>query len=81
MSMYGGTIIPPHPPMGEAPGGPMYNGLHSADPAWNPIMNVVSNSAETAETQQVCVCVWSTPINIIHLFSPLLSLPLLWFCN
>uniref|UniRef100_A0A8C8ISB0 K Homology domain-containing protein n=1 Tax=Oncorhynchus tshawytscha TaxID=74940 RepID=A0A8C8ISB0_ONCTS len=67
MSMYGGTIIPPHPPMGEAPGGPMYNGLHSADPAWNPIMNVVSNSAETAETQQVWPGTWAPHVGNVHL--------------
>ncbi|XP_029527565.2 ankyrin repeat and KH domain-containing protein 1-like [Oncorhynchus nerka] len=67
MSMYGGTIIPPHPPMGEAPGGPMYNGLHSADPAWNPIMNVVPNSAETAETQQVWPGTWAPHVGNVHL--------------
>ncbi|XP_038860998.1 ankyrin repeat and KH domain-containing protein 1-like isoform X1 [Salvelinus namaycush] len=67
MSMYGGTIIPPHPPMGEAPGGPMYNGLHSADPAWNPIMNVVSNAAETAETQQVWPGTWAPHVGNVHL--------------
>uniref|UniRef100_A0A8C7S313 Ankyrin repeat and KH domain containing 1 n=1 Tax=Oncorhynchus mykiss TaxID=8022 RepID=A0A8C7S313_ONCMY len=53
ISMYGGTMIPPHPPMGEAPGGPVYNGLHNADPAWNPIMKVVSNSADNSDPQQV----------------------------
>lgn len=68
ISMYGGTMIPPHPPMEEAPGGPVYNGLHNADPAWNPIMKVVSNSADNSDPQQV-----STPVNILHLFSPLLS--------
>ncbi|XP_036845532.1 ankyrin repeat and KH domain-containing protein 1-like isoform X5 [Oncorhynchus mykiss] len=67
LPMYGGTIIPPHPPMGEAPGGPMYNGLHSADPAWNPIMNVVSNSAETAETQQVWPGTWAPHVGNVHL--------------
>lgn len=53
MSMYGGTMIPPHPQMAEAPGGPVYNGLHTSDPAWNPILKVVPNSAESSDPQQV----------------------------
>uniref|UniRef100_A0A672STS4 Ankyrin repeat and KH domain-containing protein 1-like n=1 Tax=Sinocyclocheilus grahami TaxID=75366 RepID=A0A672STS4_SINGR len=40
MSMYGGAMIPPHPQMVEGPGGPVYNGLHTSDPAWNPILKV-----------------------------------------
>lgn len=53
MSMYGGTMIPPHPQMAEAPGGPMYNGLHTTDPAWNPILKVVPSSADNSDPQQV----------------------------
>ncbi|RXM36305.1 Ankyrin repeat and KH domain-containing protein 1 [Acipenser ruthenus] len=52
MSMYGGAMMPPHPTMAEGPGGQMYNGLHTADPAWNPILKVVPNSAENADPQQ-----------------------------
>ncbi|KAG9346766.1 hypothetical protein JZ751_007083, partial [Albula glossodonta] len=52
LSMYGGAMIPPHPPMAEGPGGPIYNGLHTADPNWNPILKVVPNSAENSDPQQ-----------------------------
>lgn len=46
-------MIPPHPQMAEGPGGPVYNGLHTSDPAWNPILKVVPNSAENSDPQQV----------------------------
>lgn len=52
MSVYGGTMLPPHPPMAEGPGGPMYNGLHTADPAWSPIIKVVPNNADNSDPQQ-----------------------------
>uniref|UniRef100_A0A8C5WYX6 Ankyrin repeat and KH domain containing 1 n=1 Tax=Laticauda laticaudata TaxID=8630 RepID=A0A8C5WYX6_LATLA len=51
ISMYGGTIIPSHPQLADGPGGPLFNGLHTPDPAWNPMIKVVQNSAE-------CGCVW-----------------------
>ena len=53
MSMYGGTMLPPHPTMAEGPGGPMYNGLHTGDPAWSPIIKVVPNNADNSDQQQV----------------------------
>uniref|UniRef100_A0A3P8T2I2 Ankyrin repeat and KH domain containing 1 n=1 Tax=Amphiprion percula TaxID=161767 RepID=A0A3P8T2I2_AMPPE len=52
MSMYGGTMLPPHPPMAEGPGGPMYNGLHAGDPSWSPIIKVVPNNADNSDPQQ-----------------------------
>lgn len=55
MSMYGGTMLPPHPTMAEGPGGPMYNGLHAGhagDPAWSPIIKVVPNNADNSDPQQ-----------------------------
>lgn len=52
MSVYSGTMLPPHPPMAEGPGGPMYNGLHTADPAWSPIIKVVPNNADSSDPQQ-----------------------------
>lgn len=55
MSVYSGTMLPPHPPMAEGPGGPMYNGLPTADPAWSPIIKVVPNNADNSDPQQqVC---------------------------
>uniref|UniRef100_A0A673XI14 Ankyrin repeat and KH domain containing 1 n=1 Tax=Salmo trutta TaxID=8032 RepID=A0A673XI14_SALTR len=67
ISMYGGTMIHPHPPMEEAPGGPVYNGLHNADPAWNPIMKVVSNSADNSDPQQVWPGTWAPHVGNVHL--------------
>ncbi|XP_076836870.1 ankyrin repeat and KH domain-containing protein 1 isoform X2 [Brachyhypopomus gauderio] len=67
MSMYGGTMIPPHPQMAEAPGGPMYNGLHTTDPAWNPILKVVPNSAENTDPQQVWPGTWAPHVGNVHL--------------
>lgn len=52
MSMYGGTMLPPHPPMADGPGGPMFNGLHTGDPAWSPIIKVVPNNADNTDPQQ-----------------------------
>uniref|UniRef100_A0A670Y5D5 Ankyrin repeat and KH domain containing 1 n=1 Tax=Pseudonaja textilis TaxID=8673 RepID=A0A670Y5D5_PSETE len=54
ISMYGGTIIPSHPQLADGPGGPLFNGLHTPDPAWNPMIKVVQNSAECTDAQQCC---------------------------
>uniref|UniRef100_A0A3B1K805 Ankyrin repeat and KH domain containing 1 n=1 Tax=Astyanax mexicanus TaxID=7994 RepID=A0A3B1K805_ASTMX len=67
MSMYGGTILPPHPQMTEGPGGPMYNGLHTTDPSWNPILKVVPNSAENSDPQQVWPGTWAPHVGNVHL--------------
>ncbi|XP_030636876.1 ankyrin repeat and KH domain-containing protein 1 isoform X2 [Chanos chanos] len=67
MSMYGGTMIPPHPPMAEGPGAPMYNGIHTTDPAWNPILKVVPNSAENSDPQQVWPGTWAPHVGNVHL--------------
>ncbi|XP_058852021.1 ankyrin repeat and KH domain-containing protein 1-like isoform X8 [Acipenser ruthenus] len=67
MSMYGGAMMPPHPTMAEGPGGQMYNGLHTADPAWNPILKVVPNSTENADPQQVWTGTWAPHIGNVHL--------------
>lgn len=45
-------MLPPHPPMAEGPGGPMYNGLHAGDPAWSPVIKVVPNNADNSDPQQ-----------------------------
>lgn len=50
MSMYGGPMLPPHPPMADGQG--MYNGLHAGDPAWSPIIKVVPNNADSSDSQQ-----------------------------
>ncbi|XP_056899126.1 ankyrin repeat and KH domain-containing protein 1 isoform X1 [Takifugu flavidus] len=68
MSVYGGTMLPPHPPMAEGPGGPMYNGLHTADPAWSPIIKVVPNNADNSDPQQqVWPGTWAPHVGNVHL--------------
>uniref|UniRef100_A0A673U4H7 K Homology domain-containing protein n=1 Tax=Suricata suricatta TaxID=37032 RepID=A0A673U4H7_SURSU len=52
ISMYGGTIIPSHPQLADVPGGPLFNGLHNPEPAWNPMIKVIQNSAECTDAQQ-----------------------------
>ncbi|XP_075397780.1 ankyrin repeat and KH domain-containing protein 1 isoform X11 [Tenrec ecaudatus] len=51
ISMYGGTIIPSHPQL-DVPGGPLFNGLHNPDPAWNPMIKVIQNTTECTDAQQ-----------------------------
>uniref|UniRef100_A0A3Q1FCF3 K Homology domain-containing protein n=1 Tax=Acanthochromis polyacanthus TaxID=80966 RepID=A0A3Q1FCF3_9TELE len=68
MSMYGGTMLPPHPPMAEGPGGPMYNGLHAGDPSWSPIIKVVPNNADNSDPQQqVWPGTWAPHVGNVHL--------------
>ncbi|XP_038185419.1 ankyrin repeat and KH domain-containing protein 1 isoform X8 [Arvicola amphibius] len=55
ISMYGGTIIPSHPQLADVPGGPLFNGLHNSDHAWNPMIKVIQNSTECTDAQQASV--------------------------
>uniref|UniRef100_A0A672V5R0 Ankyrin repeat and KH domain containing 1 n=1 Tax=Strigops habroptila TaxID=2489341 RepID=A0A672V5R0_STRHB len=64
ISMYGGTLIPSHPQLADGPGGPLFNGLHTPDPAWNPMIKVVQNSTECTDAQQV---VWLLSSNFAYL--------------
>uniref|UniRef100_A0A8C7QX56 Ankyrin repeat and KH domain containing 1 n=1 Tax=Oncorhynchus mykiss TaxID=8022 RepID=A0A8C7QX56_ONCMY len=66
MSIYGGTMLPPNPPMGEGPGGAMFNGLHAADPAWSPIIKVVPNNADNTDPQQVWPGTWPPHVHLNH---------------
>nr|XP_020447407.1 LOW QUALITY PROTEIN: ankyrin repeat and KH domain-containing protein 1-like [Monopterus albus] len=66
MPVYGGAMLP-HPPM-DGPGGPIYNGLHASDPAWNPIIKVVPNSADNSDPQQqVWPGTWAPHVGNVHL--------------
>uniref|UniRef100_A0A8C6XDF0 Ankyrin repeat and KH domain containing 1 n=1 Tax=Naja naja TaxID=35670 RepID=A0A8C6XDF0_NAJNA len=67
ISMYGGTIIPSHPQLADGPGGPLFNGLHTPDPAWNPMIKVVQNSAECTDAQQIWPGTWAPHIGNMHL--------------
>ncbi|XP_062333077.1 ankyrin repeat and KH domain-containing protein 1-like isoform X2 [Osmerus eperlanus] len=66
MSMYGGTMLPPHPPMAEGPGAAMYNGLHTPDPAWSPIIKVVPNNTDSSDPQQVWPGTWAPHVHLNH---------------
>uniref|UniRef100_A0A8D0HIR2 K Homology domain-containing protein n=1 Tax=Sphenodon punctatus TaxID=8508 RepID=A0A8D0HIR2_SPHPU len=67
ISMYGGTIIPSHPQLADGPGGPLFNGLHTPDPAWNPMIKVVQNSTDCTDAQQIWPGTWAPHIGNMHL--------------
>uniref|UniRef100_A0A803SSH6 Ankyrin repeat and KH domain containing 1 n=1 Tax=Anolis carolinensis TaxID=28377 RepID=A0A803SSH6_ANOCA len=67
ISMYGGTIVPSHPQLADGPGGPLFNGLHTPDPAWNPMIKVVQNSTECTDAQQIWPGTWAPHIGNMHL--------------
>ncbi|XP_049686048.1 ankyrin repeat and KH domain-containing protein 1 isoform X13 [Accipiter gentilis] len=70
ISMYGGTLIPSHPQLADGPGGPLFNGLHTPDPAWNPMIKVVQNSTECTDAQQIWPGTWAPHIGNMHLKYP-----------
>uniref|UniRef100_A0A8B9PZQ8 Ankyrin repeat domain-containing protein 17 n=1 Tax=Apteryx owenii TaxID=8824 RepID=A0A8B9PZQ8_APTOW len=45
-SVYGNAMIPPVAPITDGTGGPIFNGPHAADPSWNSLIKMVSNSTE-----------------------------------
>uniref|UniRef100_A0A674JWK9 Ankyrin repeat and KH domain containing 1 n=1 Tax=Terrapene triunguis TaxID=2587831 RepID=A0A674JWK9_9SAUR len=67
ISMYGGALIPSHPQLADGPGGPLFNGLHTPDPAWNPMIKVVQNSTECTDAQQIWPGTWAPHIGNMHL--------------
>ncbi|XP_057589246.1 ankyrin repeat and KH domain-containing protein 1 isoform X5 [Hippopotamus amphibius kiboko] len=74
ISMYGGTIIPSHPQLADVPGGPLFNGLHNPDPAWNPMIKVIQNSTECTDAQQASLLP-SVPALKGEISSPQLTRP------
>uniref|UniRef100_A0A6I8NL66 Ankyrin repeat domain-containing protein 17 n=1 Tax=Ornithorhynchus anatinus TaxID=9258 RepID=A0A6I8NL66_ORNAN len=52
-SVYGNAMIPPVAPIADGAGGPIFNGPHAADPAWNSLIKMVSNSTENNGPQTV----------------------------
>ncbi|XP_068089519.1 ankyrin repeat domain-containing protein 17 isoform X2 [Hyperolius riggenbachi] len=65
-SMYGNAMIPPVAPMPDGPGGPIYNGPHAADPSWNSLIKMVSNSTENGP-QTVWTGTWTPHMNSVHM--------------
>uniref|UniRef100_A0A803WCG3 Ankyrin repeat and KH domain containing 1 n=1 Tax=Ficedula albicollis TaxID=59894 RepID=A0A803WCG3_FICAL len=61
-------LHPPVLPLADGPGGPLFNGLHTPDPAWNPMIKVVQNSTECTDAQQVIwPGTWAPHIGNMHL--------------
>ncbi|XP_063776162.1 ankyrin repeat domain-containing protein 17 isoform X2 [Pseudophryne corroboree] len=65
-SMYGNAMIPPVAPMPDGTGGPIYNGPHAADPSWNSLIKMVSNSTENGP-QTVWTGTWNPHMNSVHM--------------
>uniref|UniRef100_A0A8C0VLQ7 Ankyrin repeat domain 17 n=1 Tax=Cyanistes caeruleus TaxID=156563 RepID=A0A8C0VLQ7_CYACU len=59
-SVYGNAIIPPVAPITDGTGGPIFNGPHAADPSWNSLIKMVSNSTENNGPQTVIVAALCT---------------------
>ncbi|XP_073456549.1 ankyrin repeat domain-containing protein 17 isoform X3 [Aquarana catesbeiana] len=65
-SMYGNAMIPPVGPMPDGTGGTIYNGPHAADPSWNSLIKMVSNSTENGP-QTVWTGTWTPHMNSVHM--------------
>lgn len=52
-SVYGNAMIPPVAPITDGTAGPIFNGPHAADPSWNSLIKMVSNSTENNGPQTV----------------------------
>ncbi|KAM9329753.1 ankyrin repeat domain-containing protein 17 [Gastrophryne carolinensis] len=65
-SMYGNAMIPPVAPMPDGAGGAIFNGPHAADPSWNSLIKMVSNSTENGP-QTVWTGAWTPHMNSVHM--------------
>uniref|UniRef100_A0A8C5P634 Ankyrin repeat domain-containing protein 17 n=1 Tax=Leptobrachium leishanense TaxID=445787 RepID=A0A8C5P634_9ANUR len=65
-SMYGNAMIPPVAQMPDGTGGPIFNGPHAADPSWNSLIKMVSNSTENGP-QTVWTGTWTPHMNSVHM--------------
>ncbi|XP_053796089.1 ankyrin repeat domain-containing protein 17 isoform X9 [Vidua macroura] len=66
-SVYGNAIIPPVAPITDGTGGPIFNGPHAADPSWNSLIKMVSNSTENNGPQTVWTGTWTPHMNSVHM--------------
>ncbi|XP_039557819.1 ankyrin repeat domain-containing protein 17 isoform X6 [Passer montanus] len=66
-SVYGNAIIPPIAPITDGTGGPIFNGPHAADPSWNSLIKMVSNSTENNGPQTVWTGTWTPHMNSVHM--------------
>ncbi|XP_064917737.1 ankyrin repeat domain-containing protein 17 isoform X8 [Columba livia] len=66
-SVYGNAMIPPVAPITDGTGGPIFNGPHAADPSWNSLIKMVSNSTENSGPQTVWTGTWTPHMNSVHM--------------
>uniref|UniRef100_A0A452IE74 Ankyrin repeat domain-containing protein 17 n=1 Tax=Gopherus agassizii TaxID=38772 RepID=A0A452IE74_9SAUR len=66
-SVYGNAMIPPVAPIADGTGGPIFNGPHAADPSWNSLIKMVSNSTENNGPQTVWTGTWTPHMNSVHM--------------
>uniref|UniRef100_A0A8C3M2A2 Ankyrin repeat domain-containing protein 17 n=1 Tax=Chrysolophus pictus TaxID=9089 RepID=A0A8C3M2A2_CHRPC len=66
-SVYGNAMIPPVAPITDGTGGPIFNGPHAADPSWNSLIKMVSNSTENNGPQTVWTGTWTPHMNSVHM--------------
>ncbi|XP_007495726.1 ankyrin repeat domain-containing protein 17 isoform X10 [Monodelphis domestica] len=66
-SVYGNAMIPPVAPIPDSAGGPIFNGPHAADPSWNSLIKMVSNSTENNGPQTVWTGTWAPHLNSVHM--------------
>ncbi|KAM6451393.1 ankyrin repeat domain-containing protein 17 isoform 3-T3 [Liasis olivaceus] len=66
-SVYGNAMIPPVAPIADGTGGPIFNGPHAADPSWNSLIKMVSNSAENSGPQTVWTGTWAPHMSSVHM--------------
>uniref|UniRef100_A0A8C3CVV0 Ankyrin repeat domain-containing protein 17 n=1 Tax=Cairina moschata TaxID=8855 RepID=A0A8C3CVV0_CAIMO len=62
-SVYGNAMIPPVAPIADGTGGPIFNGPHAADPSWNSLIKMVSNSTENNGPQTVIFFILYSPFS------------------
>uniref|UniRef100_A0A8C3JGI6 Ankyrin repeat domain-containing protein 17 n=1 Tax=Calidris pygmaea TaxID=425635 RepID=A0A8C3JGI6_9CHAR len=66
-SVYGNAMMPPVAPIADGTGGPIFNGPHAADPSWNSLIKMVSNSTENNGPQTVWTGTWTPHMNSVHM--------------
>ncbi|XP_078532144.1 ankyrin repeat domain-containing protein 17 isoform X4 [Lissotriton helveticus] len=66
-SVYGNAMLPPVAQMADGTGGPIFNGPHAADPSWNSLIKMVSNSTDNNGPQAVWTGTWAPHMNGVHM--------------
>ncbi|XP_075065851.1 ankyrin repeat and KH domain-containing protein 1 isoform X2 [Mixophyes fleayi] len=67
LSMHGGKMLTSHQQLAEIPGAPVFNGLHTHDATWSPLVKVVPNSAECTDAHKIWSGTWAPHVGTAHL--------------